>query len=95
MSQSTPSEHDTLDRLAKIHASQCVTELTEKIAERGFRAGWEACIKDIKAFSVYGTDECQNCGDGRITLFIKHSRCIACAPHEYQSLPEGQQTVLK
>jgi hypothetical protein len=37
----------------------------------------------LKQFRVWGTDECQTCETGRVTLFIANTQCMSCNPESY------------
>lgn len=38
-----------------------------------------------KQFEVYGTDGCNKCEDGRVTIYRANKSCISCDPDSYDS----------
>lgn len=39
---------------------------------------------DPSKIKPWGTDGCAACETGRVTLFIANTKCISCAPEEYE-----------
>lgn len=44
----------------------------------------------LSQFKVIGTDQCQSCEGGRVSLFMANQECISCNPTSYDTYEQRE-----
>jgi len=62
----------------------CDCEVTNMLVDAITRAYATGHTAGVMQFKTWGTDGCQSCETGRITLFVANTKCIQCDPKGYE-----------